>query len=225
MAGLFDASRLYRALAEQGLLPTHSRTSRGLFDPDANRMAGKDPSTMAHEMTHAVQWNLLMNSAKAIQEKKRERKSISQQEEQFLEGMQKIYGEGFGRVSQENKTNTANANRVREAQLKDLYKSTGNRQYDSYRTSRGELEAFGVGDMTAKGVPLDVPPHLNPTMAQEFDVLFSLYNSLPQNVKAEFGQRRKEELNWLQQRGYRDKNLDALSFEPLLADPFAPTIK
>jgi hypothetical protein len=225
MANLFDASRLYDALAEQGLLPTHNRISKGLFDPDANRMTGRAPSTMAHEMTHAVQWNLLMNSAKAIQEKKRQRKNVSKQEEQFLEGMQKIYGEGFGTISQSNETNKTNSRRIRDAQLKDLYRPTDDKQYDSYRKSRRELEAFGVGDMSTLGVPLDVPPHLNPTMAQEFDILFSLYNSLPQNVKTEFGQRRKEELDWLKQKGYRDKQLDALNFENMLSNPFPPTIK
>lgn len=228
MAGLFDASRLYEALAAQGLLPQHSPIRSGYYDQSANRMTGITPSTMAHEMTHAVQWNLLMNSARAIQEKKREGEKVSPQEDQFLDAIQKMYGDSFGTVGQRDlrtRTNQEQSQRIKEAQLKDLYKSKGNRDYDLYRTGRRELEAFGVGDMSSMNVPQDVPPHLNPTMAQEFDVLFTLYNSLPASVKESFAGKRKEELEWMKNRGYRDEKLDVLDFEDFRADPFKPTIK
>jgi hypothetical protein len=229
MAGLFDASRMYEALAEMGLLPQHSTDiSRGTYDASANRMTGTRKSTQAHEMTHAVQWNLLMNSAKRIQDKKAEGSKVSQQEQQFLDALQKVYGLSFANTfAQLGKAekNIENAERVREAQLKSLYKSRGNKNYDAYRTGRTELEAFGVGDMSSMDVPLDVPPHLNPTMAQEFDILFSMYSSLPKDVKTGFAETRKKELEEMKQKGYRDERLDVLQFEDLTSDPFKRTIK
>ena len=49
MAGLFNASRLYEALKEVGLLPTHSGIPSGYYDSDANRMTGLTNTTKAHE--------------------------------------------------------------------------------------------------------------------------------------------------------------------------------
>jgi hypothetical protein len=221
--GLLNPSFLYEELETRGLLPLISRqTERGKYDSDANRMSGNTPSTMAHELTHAAQWNLLMNSAKGIQEKKRSGAKVSSQENQFLDAMQKTYGESFGTAGQANKRNQEQAGRVRQAQLQSLYNTSGNPKYDSYRTSRRELEAFGVGDMTSMG-NLDVKPHLNPTMAQEFGVLFELYKSVPEEAKQSFANKRQADLDWMRQRGYRDQALDPLRFEPFGQNPFAPT--
>ena len=229
MAGLFDASRLYEALREVGLLPKHSDIPSGYYDFDTNRMTGATPRTKAHEMTHAAQWNLLMNSAKNIQEKKRNDQEVSPQEEQFLQGMQKIYGESFGTIGQRDlgtKQRQEHAQKTREAQLQGMYKSSGDRNEDAYRTSRRELEAFGVGEHTQGSSGYrDAQPHLNATMAQEFDILFSLYNSLPASVKQDFAVKRKADVEAMRKGGYGDKRLDVLDFEDLTADPFKPTIK
>lgn len=227
MAGLFDASRLYEALAEQGLLPQRSVIPSGYYDPDANRMTGQTKTTQAHEMTHAVQWNLLMNSAKTIQEKKWEGQSVTPQEEQFLDAMQKMYGDSFGRVGQrtaQTKQNASLSQKTKESQLKSMYQPS-DKDYDSYRTSRRELEAHGVGEMVSPDKVYRDKPHLNPTMAQEFDILFSMYNTLPKSVKAGAAARRKENLEFAKQKGYRDTKLDVLDFEDFKADPFKPTIK
>ena len=229
MAGMFDASRLYESLREVGLLPKHSNIQSGYYDADTNRMTGAAPRTMAHEMTHAAQWNLLMNSAKQIQAKKRSRQEVSPQEEQFLQNMQKVYGESFGRGSQSDagtRDRVKQAQRVRQDQLESMYKPSSRRGEDAYRTSRRELEAFGVGEF-AKGSSGYSEPHshLNPTMAQEFDVLFSLYNSLPASVKQDFATKRKTEVEEMRAGGYGDRRLNALDFEDIFSDPFAPTIK
>ena len=230
MAGLFDASRLYEALREVGLLPQHSNITGGRYSPDTNKMTGRSPETMAHEMTHAAQWNLLMNSARNIQEKKRNDQEVSPQEEQFLQGIQKIYGESFGTIGQRDygtKVRQKQATETREKQIQGMYKPFKDEDYNSYRTSRRELEAFGVGSF-AKGTEryvTDEQPHLNPTMAQEFDILFSLYNSLPASVKQDFAGKRKAEIEAGRKGNSGDRIMDVLDFEDLTADPFKPTIK
>jgi hypothetical protein len=224
--GLLNPGFLYEELETRGLLPLISqRINAGKYDPDANRMTAANPRTMAHELTHAAQWNLLMNSAKGIQEKKRSGGKVSAEENRFLDAMQKTYGESFGTAGQVDKNarfNQEQAQRVRQAQLGSLYRPDGNRAFDSYRTSRRELEAFGVGEMSDKAGYQERMPHLNPTMAQEFGILFNLYRAVPEQAKAGFADRRRSELDWMKQRGYRDNTLDDIKFGTFESNPFAP---
>jgi hypothetical protein len=242
MANLFNASRLYEVLAAQGLLPDVSRQSPpsgadASFGYTTNRMMTPTRDLMAHEMVHAVQHNLLIDAAQKIQNKKWQREKISSEESSFLDAMQKMYGESFGRVGQPNKANTKLSDAVKERQMKDLYyrgkdtskDSRQDKEWDRYRTDRKELEAWGVQAMLNKGSSLaeQEVPHLNPTMTQEFDILMSLYKQLPQATRQEFSEKRKQTIK--ENRDYDNfrepSGWTRFRFDSLTEDPFAPTIK
>jgi hypothetical protein len=236
--GLFNPSMLYEALAQQGLLPSVSRQyppsgQLGSYAPTTNRLMAADQDIVAHEMVHGVQNNLLINAATKIQNKKWERQEITPQEAKFLEAMQKIYGESFGRVGQQSDKAKQLARSVRERQLKDLYYKDKDPKkgdsYDSYRTSRKELEAWGVESMLNKGTDKEqrTVQHLNPTMAQEFDLLMSLYNQIPETTRQQFSTKRQQDIkenraadNFRQPEGWEN-----YLFEDLRTDPFRRTIK
>ena len=232
MANLFDASRLYEVLAEQGLLPQVARqASPETGDPSYysafNKLftgRGERKSDFAHEMTHAVQSNIIQAAAKALDKKKNK----TPQEKQFLEAYQKLMvgKEGLGPYKLTDKLNNLSAayNKTAEA----LYGKPIEDRFDRYRTSPREAQAHGVGHMSIPGRAFtNDRPHMDPSYATEFDILLSMYNKLPQEVKQEATAKRKEDIafssNWFYEQNKRLER-DA-AFEDLFSDPFAPTIK
>lgn len=238
--GLFNPSRLYEALAAKGMLPDRanrapSNGQTGSYGTEVNRIMAPDKGTLAHEMVHATQYNLLIPTAEAIQKKRSNEEKLTPEEERFVDAMQKMYGESFGGLTntKARKRGWANievSNAVRDKQLEALYyKGRKNKtDEDKYRTRRPELEAWGVEDMTGLG---EAPPefavkgHLNPSMTTEFDILLSLYNQLPKGVQQDSAQARKDRIKKGRESGTQPDYYDYARFDSLLADPFPPTIK
>lgn len=103
--GLFDPSRLYDALKQYNLLPSYGNFSPpngnvGVFRNQTNSLIApsRDTDTMAHEMTHAVQFNLLKEAAQVIQKKKQAGQSLTDQEKQYLRASEQLFNEQYGNV-------------------------------------------------------------------------------------------------------------------------------
>ena len=248
MANLFNPSELYDLLASQGVLPQWARElpvggERGQYIIDPNRIVAPDPtpkkgfipspqqrSTLAHELTHSVQFQVLFDAAANIQRKLRENKKVSQEELQFLENAQKMYIRSFGPINQGNFKKEQERSGNLDKAVAALYKNTGEggkrSQYDRYRTSPVELQAFGVGNMTQGGRQKQyydfLPAHLDPSFATEFSILTDQFKKLPQDVKTTSESSKKTIET---SRKTPNKEHSQYLFEDILKDPFAPTIK
>lgn len=247
MASLFNPSELYALLAQYGGLPQLARQkplsrSRGEYFIDENRIVAppeedgkfqsiieRRRSTLSHEMSHAVQFQLFFEAARKIQEKIRNKEKVSNQEKQFLNSAQKMYIESFGDIGQSDPKENQKRRENLDATIKALYTSPGksNRQaaYDYYRTSPIELQSFGIGRMTQGGYKLkdeaEDNPHLDPSFATEFSILAEQFRRLPEDVKVK---NPKREQSLQAERAATDKE-QLYKFEDLTADPFKPTLK
>ena len=128
------------------------------------------PSTVVHELTHAAdrqlswQYNELKN--------KKRQQDLSPVELQFMDAYEKlIYNPGamFGKRPEETRTKTATSLAPEWAKQKSDYRSTG-----------GELSAFGMGSSVAPNARNPAPLHVDPTYASEFEVLLDLANRAQQ---------------------------------------------
>jgi hypothetical protein len=204
--GLFNASRLYEVLNQYGLLPKHNNISpvgnaSGLFSPDINRLvapdatlAGRDKfsqeytlGTLAHEMTHAVQNNLLMNTAQVIQEKKQSGQPLTDQEKQYLRASEQIFAKQYGNIGNLDTSKLKKDVKSYQNFAEGMYSSpSGNAEYESYRRSPTEAQAYGVGNMAyqSRFRTSGANPHFEPSMATEFDILLSMYQNLPESLKS-----------------------------------------
>jgi hypothetical protein len=232
MSNLFNASRLYEVLAAQGLLPqTAKQNSPETGDPSYysafNKMyTGRNEvkSDVAHEMTHAVQSNILQAAAKSLSEKKNK----TAEEKQFLEAYQKLLvgKEGLGAYKIDDKLKTLASAYSKTAEA--LYGKPVESRYDRYRVSPREAQAHGVGHMSIPGRPFTGDkPHMDASYTTEFDILLSMYDKLSPAVKKEATTKRKEDIaftsKWF---GEQNKGLERTSeFTDIFSDPFAPTIK
>ena len=242
--GLFDPSRLYEALKEYGLLPKYANMypgggATGLFSPELNRVVAKDASlvgkdqyprdatmaTVAHEMTHAVQNNLLENTAYEIQKKKQQWQKLTDQEQQYLRAAQQIFAKQYANIGNFNSSQYRSDTAAYKNMTKDMYSSpTGNKSFEEYRKSPDEAQAFGVGNMSYKS---DLSrsgqnPHFDPSMATEFDILLSMYQNLPESLKSSAASAKKAQIE------KNRKNSDDYylkSAVDLFKDPFESTIK
>jgi len=242
--GLFNASRLYEVLKQYGLLPKHANYSpagdaQGLFSAELNRMVAPDASlvgkdqyakdatmaTFAHEMTHAVQNNLLLNTARQIQYKKQRGEKLSDQEQQYLRASEQMFADQFGNVGSFDRRKFDQDTKSYKAMAKDFYSSPyGSKTFESYRRSPSEAQAFGVGNMSYKS---DVSrpgqnPHFDPSMAQEFDILLSMYQNLPESLKSSAAMSKQTQIEKNRQ-GSKDYYLE--SAKDMFKNPFEPTIK
>lgn len=236
---LFDASRLYEALKKYDLLPSYGNFTpprhTGLFNSQTNTLVAPraDKDTMAHEMTHAVQFNLLKEAAQVIQNKKKENKPLTEQEAQYLRAAEQIFKEQYG--------NVYNYDRAKDVQdtealkgVQSLYKDPKkDKDMQYYRTKPTEIQAFGVGRSSqpaVKGVTPNVDaamtpganPHLDPTMATEFDILFTMFNSLPDSLKQSVAASRQSNVKENRE-FYQDPMLPYAT--DLFYNPFPSTIK
>lgn len=244
MAGLFDPSTIYAQLAAAGLLPQWAQQrpltgADGSYNPDRNRMIAELPSnsfakgTLAHETTHAAQFNLLYPAFNRIADKIKQGKEVSSEESQYFEAAKKLLDiQPFGRYS-------ANEDRVNKESFKKaidaVYKTQSkDSSYKSYRTQPHELQAFGVGNMTEGGMHSakkqeliggNYSPHLDPSFTTEFDIIMSLYGKLPENIRQEAIKKRKEDIQSTVKFLGKDKNEDYYIFEDINKDPFKSSIK
>ena len=242
--GLFNPSRLYEVLNQYGLLPKHANFSpageaSGLFSPETNRLvapdaklAGRDQfsqeytlGTLAHEMTHAVQNNLLLNTAMTLQKKKQQGEKLSDQEVQYLRASEQIFADQFGNIGNWDKSKYQKDLKSYQNFTQGMYASPeGNTNYESYRRSPTEAQAFGVGSMSyqTKRRSTGANPHLDPSMTTEFDILLSMYENLPKSLKESSALTKKTQIQKNRQ-GSKDIYLD-LSGD-MLKNPFPDTTR
>lgn len=247
MASLFNPSELYALLAQYGGLPQVASQrpvsgSRGEYLISENRIVApsvKDAgfpsiaegrrSTLAHEMSHAVQFQLFFDAARRIQEKIRNKEKVSSEEKQFLDSAQKMYLDSFGTIDQGSPKETQKRRENLEATIRALYKPSGRGDkmdsYDYYRTSPIELQSFGIGRMTEGGNKYreyaNENPHLDPSFATEFALLNEQFKRLPEDVKIRNPKR--DQFFQAERKGTDKEQL--YKFEDLTSDPFKPTLK
>lgn len=246
MASLFNPSELYALLAQYGGLPQWAKDypmggERGQYLTAENRIIAPPPeqkgmvpnaqarSTLAHEMSHSVQFQLFFDAARKIQEKIRNKEKVSSEEKQFLDSAQKMYLDSFGTIGQGSPKETQKRRENLDSAIKALYRPTGKEgkmsQYDYYRTSPVELQAFGIGAMTEGGRQKQyydrAPLHLDPSFATEFAILAEQFGRLPEDVKIR-SSKRDEFLKAERSSSDKDKTYQ---FEDITSDPFKPTLK
>ena len=242
--GLFNPSRLYEVLKQYGLLPKHANYSpagdaSGLFSAELNRVVAPDASlvgrdqyprdatmaTLAHEMTHAVQNNLLRNTAIAIQQKKQKGEKLTDQEQQYLRASEQIFSDQFGNIGNFDSRKYRKDAESYQNMAKDFYSSPyGRKEFESYRRSPTEAQAFGVGNMSYKS-DLSRPgqnPHFDPSMATEFDILLSMYQNLPESLKSSAASAKKAQIEKNRQ---NSDDYYLQTAKDLFKNPFEPTIK
>jgi len=227
---LFNSSRLYNVLKDQDLLPqrTKEKTERGgySYSPDANLLHAPDErNKLTHEMTHAVDVNILESTASLLASKE----GRTKQEQQFLNAYNKLNGKTYGikrsdgnqrkplKENQEKFVQSAYYNRLPEGYKPD--------SWDKYRTSAEELQGWGVGNTSVKGVDFNTPSsitHLDPTITTEFDILLSMYNSLPKEVKGASATARKNSLKSNEKRlkNAKKDRAENYEFSNIEEDPF-----
>lgn len=246
MANLFNPSSLYELLQKYGAVPQWSAqnpysNASGEYETDTNRIIAPDPnnksypqratSTLSHEMSHAVQFQLFFDAASRIQNKIYNKEKVTEQEKRFLDGAQKMYVESFGPLAMLDKKKNKESKDNLQSAISKMYKGEkengGLSSYDSYRTSPVELQAFGIGRMTSGGKQTQealnpqANGHLDPSFATEFAILMDQFKNLPEDVKAR-PKKRDEFFN--SQREYQDKKA-TYQFADILSDPFKPSIK
>ena len=242
--GLFNPSRLYEVLKQYGLLPKHANYSpagdaSGLFSSELNRVVAPDASlvgrdqyprdatmaTLAHEMTHAVQNNLLRNTAIAIQQKKQKGEKLTDQEQQYLRASEQIFSDQFGNIGNFDSRKYRKDAESYQNMAKEFYSSPyGRKEFESYRRSPTEAQAFGVGNMSYKS-DLSRPgqnPHFDPSMATEFDILLSMYQNLPESLKSSAASAKKAQIEKNRQ---NSDDYYLQTAKDLFKNPFEPTIK
>ena len=237
--GLFKPYRMYETLKEQGLLPElvfeELKGRAGEYRPSENTIAlsKENKKTMAHEMTHAVQTNLLESTAAYLGNKK----DLSEKEAQFLKAYNQLTGNKIGGRSElttpsekdilkryqdyiqsfifdrfdEDTKSVLNSPLSKDKDIRasqEAYK-----RWHEYRTTPDELQAWGVGYTSTPEQDDSVPSHVNPSMTTEFDILLSMYEGLPDVIKKEAVTKRKGDI-------------ENFKFSSLTEEPFAnPLLK
>lgn len=141
-----------------------------------------------------------------------------------------MYDRSFGTANQRNLQKDRERSEDLDKAVRALYKNTGEggkkSQYDRYRTSPVELQAFGIGAMTQGGRQKQyydfLPAHLDPSFATEFSILTDQFKKLPQDVKVT-SEASKKTIET--SRKTPNKEHSDYLFEDILKDPFASTIK
>jgi hypothetical protein len=241
MANLFNPSEVYNLLAEQGLLPRWIQRrpysdASGEYDTVKNTIiAGKPESegrraTLAHEMSHAVQYRLLFNAASEIAKKIMEGEKVTKEERQFLETANKTFASNFGPIGslRQQKQAVEAGKQTLEGALSRLYPSNKKDDYYFYRTTPRELQAFGIGRSSVNDPQQSAwmregtqNPHLDPSFATEFSILMEQFKGLPSKLKENVSTRSKQYLE-----GERKNNpYKEDKFVDVFEDPFKPGLK
>jgi hypothetical protein len=155
---LFNSSRLYEALKQYNLLPKYGNFTppryAGLFNEQTNTLIApsNDKDTMSHEMTHAVQFNLLKEAAQVIQNKKKANQPLTDQEAQYLRASEQIFKEQYGNVYNYDRSKDVQDTEALKG-VQGLYKDPKkDKDMQYYRTKPTEMQAFGVGRMSQPSV-------------------------------------------------------------------------
>jgi hypothetical protein len=242
--GLFNPSRLYDVLKQYGLLPKQANMypageATGLFNPEINRVVAPDASltgrnedlrdqnlnTLAHEMSHSVQQNLLINTAIAIQKKKQQGAKLTDQEQQYLRASEQMFVDQFGNVGSFDKSKNRSDTKAFENMSRQMYTSPrGDKDYERYRRSPMEAQAFGVGKMSVPSNQRSEGenPHFNPSMATEFDILLSMYQNLPESLKRSAALSKQTQI---EKNRETSKDMYLNYSRDIFKNPFEPTIK
>lgn len=231
---LFNASRLYEALKQYNLLPNYGNfipngETSGLFRNQTNTLVApmQDKDAMAHEMTHAVQFNLLKEAAQNLQQKKQSGKPLTDQEAQYLRAAEQMFNEQYGNVYSYSGNKAVEDKQARKG-ITSLYQAppylSNKEDYTQYRTKPTEIQAHGVGNMSVKEAQSSpgANPHLDPTMATEFDILFSMFNSLPQDLRNSVATSRQNNVKE-NRKFYEDPYLPYAT--DIFSNPFPTSIK
>jgi hypothetical protein len=241
MANLFNPSEVYNLLAEQGLLPRWIQRrpysdASGEYDTVENTVIARNPksegqrATLAHEMSHAVQYRLLFNAASEIAKKIMEGEKVTKEERQFLDTANKTFASNFGPIGslRQQKQAVEAGKQTLEGALSRLYPSNKKDDYYFYRTTPRELQAFGIGRSSVNDPQQSAwmregtqNPHLDPSFATEFSILMEQFKGLPSKLKENVSNRSKQYLEGERKntRYKEDKFVDV--FE----DPFKPGLK
>lgn len=204
MGNSFNPQDLWEIINQTQVYPEWVPYSeKGEFDYGHNRLIAPEATTpsgiktLAHELTHAISYNTLKPAARALQDKKWQRQTLSSAEARYLDAMQKIHAESFGRVGQASRRDFDRDTAYRKTGLASLFQDP-DIEYRGYRTSPEELLAFGVGGTVKGGSGYGNlsrgNPHLNPTAAQEFSILLDLYKRLPDNLRKQVSDTRRKDI-------------------------------
>lgn len=240
---LFNPSDLYNAMKERNILPDWAQTlpysgSLGEYLVHANKLIANRPdndtrkSTVSHEMTHAVQYNLLRSMLAHINDRQWENQEVSPQEEQYQKAAQTLFTVQPGRIGQYDRQQADTDMSSQTNMLKRLYPKPENmdeHRYYSYRSKPTEAQAFGVGNMSTPTRDKDASPgnpHYDPTMATEFSILLNMYKQLPKQLQDEALVKRREEIK-------QSRNTDVVKREdegynykaPTYTDPFLEQLR
>lgn len=248
---LFNPSGLFEMLKQANLLPTWNQQlpyggSLGHFAPGINNLVALNPSdpellkqatrfapeiqarknTAAHEMTHAVDHNLMEPLAQTIADKVWNKQDVTDDELRFLDAYKKVANQQIGVVGMYSRREQERNNKSYEGMIpKQINKED---RYDRYRVSPGEAIAFGVGNSSVQRVDgHENLTHFDPSKATEVSILMELYNKVPKGTREKAVKDRADSIKKQQDtetaKDYRKRY--NRNFVDVFADPFAPTIK
>lgn len=122
-----------------------------------------DPSTVVHELTHAADRQMRLQYS----ELKNKRGSLTPEEKRFMDAYEKLVETPMSFTQRGELKRVGMA-----AQLDPKWRDAEG----SYRASQSELPAWGMASAVTPARTRDygAPPHLDPTMASEFQILMDL---------------------------------------------------
>ena len=160
-----------------------------------------------------------------FKKKKQQGAKLTDQEQQYLRAAEQIFARQYGNVGSFNRADFRADTKSYKDMVKDMFTSpTGNKDFESYRKSVDEAQAFGVGNMS---YPSNLRrsgqnPHFDSSMATEFDILLSMYQNLPESLKSSAAVSKQTQIEKI------DKILKIIILNPqkiMFKNPFEPTIK
>jgi hypothetical protein len=129
--------------------------------------ASAQPSTLVHELTHAADRQIELQ-VRELRNKKRNAE-LTPLEQQFLSAYEKLVYRPGTFLSDPKHTRPEVAAKI---------DPNWTRQNARYRSTSGELAAFGMGSSVAPDVDNPAPLHVDPTYATEFSILLDMANRL-----------------------------------------------
>ncbi len=160
-----------------------------------------------------------------LQQKKQQGKELTEQEKQYLRAAEQIFVDQFGNMGNFNSAKDRQDRESYRNMTKDMYVSeTGNKDFDVYRKSPTEAQAFGVGNMSFPSNlrRTGVNPHFDPSMTTEFDILLSMFEKLPESLKKSAAMEKQEKIEKNRQ-GSSDVYLNFS--KDMFQNPFESTVK
>jgi hypothetical protein len=124
------------------------------------------PSTLVHELTHAADNQI----SSQYYELKNKPGDLTPAERQFMQAFEKLVyrpGRMFGAPPESTRSLTAQRIAPEWSREKSDYRSTG-----------GELAAFGMGSSVSPNVNYRAPAHIDPSYATEFSILLDMASKL-----------------------------------------------